>query len=223
MDIDVIPEVSNPEVQARIKDSLAVCDQFSGAPIKTDAEYQDACAHLVALKKALKKLEEERKSITRPIDESKKRVMTFFKGFTDRIQAAERDLKQVIGRYVDEQERKRREEALKAKKKAEAERRKLLEQAAKAREKEREQRAATLEERAQMVAPPPPPPPPPKPKGVSKRVVWRFDITDPAKVPDMYRMIDEKKIASVVKALKDQTDIPGVRVWPETVIVAGER
>lgn len=54
---------------------------------------------------------------------------------------------------------------------------------------------------------------PPKVEGISARVKWYFTIDDPALVPAEYKAIDEKKIQGVVNALKDQTRIPGVRVF----------
>jgi hypothetical protein len=55
---------------------------------------------------------------------------------------------------------------------------------------------------------------PPKVEGISSRVDWDFEVADPALVPDTYKVIDERKIRGVVRALKDQTHIPGVRVFP---------
>jgi colicin import membrane protein len=60
----------------------------------------------------------------------------------------------------------------------------------------------------------------PKVRGVSKREVWKFEITDPALVPREYLVIDESKIRGVVQALKGATTIPGVRAYPDSQIAA---
>jgi hypothetical protein len=41
---------------------------------------------------------------------------------------------------------------------------------------------------------------------------WTFEITDPAVIPDHYKMIDAKKIGRDVKAAKGKITIPGVKV-----------
>ena len=55
---------------------------------------------------------------------------------------------------------------------------------------------------------------PPKVKGISSSIEWKFVVEDPALVPREYLSVDDKKIRGVVEALKDQTRIPGVRVFP---------
>jgi hypothetical protein len=54
------------------------------------------------------------------------------------------------------------------------------------------------------------------------RQVWTFKIVDPSLVPDEYKMIDEKKIAAVVKA--GVRSIPGVEIYPtSSLVVTGRR
>lgn len=60
----------------------------------------------------------------------------------------------------------------------------------------------------------------PKVNGVSTRKTWKFKITDPNKIPDEYKTIDEKKIGAVIRALKDKSNIPGVEVFCEEQVVA---
>jgi uncharacterized membrane protein YqiK len=59
-----------------------------------------------------------------------------------------------------------------------------------------------------------------KVSGISTRENWTFEITDPALIPREYLMIDESKIRGVVRALKDATNIPGVRAYSEKSIAA---
>lgn len=90
---------------------------------------------------------------------------------------------------------------------------------AEAEQRERSARADTLEQRAATVTAAPTIHAP-KVKGVSTRQVWRFEIVDASKVPDQYKIIDEKSIGGVVRSLKERTNIPGVRVYPEDVVSA---
>lgn len=55
----------------------------------------------------------------------------------------------------------------------------------------------------------------PKVQGIVEKVNWTFRITDPDLVPREYMSIDESKIRAVVKALKQQTRIPGIEVFAE--------
>jgi len=95
--------------------------------------------------------------------------------------------------------------------------------AAEADARERSARAETLEARADSSVTAPLAPATPKIKGVSTPKVWDFEITDASKVPDQYKTIDEKKIRGVVKALKADANIPGVRVYQKTQIRSTSR
>lgn len=55
----------------------------------------------------------------------------------------------------------------------------------------------------------------PKTQGVSGAVVWKFKITNEARIPREFLVVDEKKIGAVVRAMKGKTSIPGVAVYPE--------
>lgn len=68
--------------------------------------------------------------------------------------------------------------------------------------------------RAVFTPPPMTAAPPPKVEGISARMEWDFEITNPEIVPREYHVIDEKKIRGVVRSLKESTRIPGVRVFP---------
>jgi hypothetical protein len=61
----------------------------------------------------------------------------------------------------------------------------------------------------------------PKLEGFSKRTVWRFRVENAELVPREYMRVDEIKIGGVVRALKDKTKIPGIKVYPEDI--AGHR
>lgn len=50
-------------------------------------------------------------------------------------------------------------------------------------------------------------------RGVSGRKTWDFEIVDATKIPREFLMVDEQKIRGVVRAMKGQTQIPGVRAF----------
>ena len=45
---------------------------------------------------------------------------------------------------------------------------------------------------------------------------WKYKIEDETKIPREYLIPDTKKIGQIVRAMKEKTDIPGVKVWSET-------
>lgn len=56
-----------------------------------------------------------------------------------------------------------------------------------------------------------------KVEGISFRENWTFEITDKNTIPREYMIPDEKKIGALVKALKGETNIPGIRVYSEKI------
>jgi len=91
---------------------------------------------------------------------------------------------------------------------------------AEAEQLERTARAEALEAKAEAMAATPIASEAPKVEGISGRKVWKYAVTDAEKIPRKYLKIDEKKLGQVVRALKDDCDIPGIRVYAETSIAA---
>jgi hypothetical protein len=52
----------------------------------------------------------------------------------------------------------------------------------------------------------------PKMQGTSVRNRYDFDIVDPNLIPREYLIVDTAAIGKVVRALKEKTNIPGIRV-----------
>ena len=94
--------------------------------------------------------------------------------------------------------------------------------AAEAAQRERTAKAENLEARALATTTAPVAPATPKIAGISQRETWKYEITNRQLIPDEYWIVDERAIGAVVKALKGQTNIAGVRVYAETAIAAGK-
>lgn len=155
MDFELTPEAR--EVQAEADQALAVATQYR---VTTQSEYSAAGEELTRIKAAQKRLDETRKGLTRPLDESKRRIMDFFRAPAEKLAEAEKAIKSACIGYQQEQERIRREEQRKAEEAARKERERLERQRlaaeAKAREKEAELRRQAAEadaaERAKIEA-----------------------------------------------------------------------
>lgn len=144
-------------------------------------------------------------------------------------------------RKAEEEARKQREaeqrEAARLEQKAREERQKREEQARKLEEQGRteeaeqkrqaaeEAEAAKLreaQERRQAAEMAPPPvvysaPSASKMVNVTNRTDWDYLIEDESKLPREYLIPNEKMIKGTVKAQKDKTNIPGVRVFPKSI------
>lgn len=128
-------------------------------------------------------------------------------------EARKRKIKEEQERAWREKERKQREEA------------ERLEAEGRAREAEAKKaiadRAARLAEERKQEAEEVYVPPPvvasthKKAEGISTRKTWNFRIVDANLIPRQYLSVNEKAIRSIVKALKDNTSIPGVEVYCE--------
>lgn len=211
---------SNPAVVA-VTNEITSLEAFAATYAITSAEqYQAGAADLQRVKGMQKKLEETRTSITGPMNAALKRVNEFFKRPAERLVAIEQKIKGAIVRYDDEQRRIAAEEQRKADEKARKEREALEARAKKAEESGKVEKAAELQTRAATVVAPVITRDPPKVAGVQMREAWKFEVTDPAQVPREYLVVDESKIRKVVQALKGDTKIPGVRVWPEKTIAS---
>lgn len=209
---------NNAEAQSIIAmmSNLAV----DGVSVHSELELESAAAVLRDVKALQKKAEAAQKSLTQPLEHQKKSIIAWFRErITDKLAASERTLKTAIGRYQQEQDRIRREQQRIADEQARKERERLAKRAAAAEAKGQAEKAEQLQEQAQTVVAPVAPPPP-KVSGISSREVWRFEISDPAAVPREYLSIDEKKIGQVVRALKGDTVIAGVRVYCERSLAA---
>jgi len=119
-----------------------------------------------------------------------------------------------IARYYQEQELKRKEEEAKLKAQLEEEKRKLEEKLQSAKRADtRAAIAAKLETLESVIVSVPARIE--KTEGEYMVEVWRWEIVDAAAIPREYLVPDEKRIAGVVRVLKGETRIPGVRVWCE--------
>lgn len=192
-----------------------------GAAVTNEQEYTEAAAKLRDIKALQKDADNAQKAITQPMENRKRAVIAWFRENVGmRLEVAENSLKRAILAYQQEQQRIAREKQRVADEAARKERERIQRQAAAAAAKGNVEREEQLLDRAQMVVAPVIQTEAPKVQGMSTRDVWKWEITDPALVPREYLVVDEVKIGKVVRALKGDTTIPGVRVWAEQTLAA---
>lgn len=187
--------------------------------IKNDAQNTLAGAELVVVAKMRKDLDKKRKEITGPMDTAKKAVMEQFRATDTPLAEVDTHIRGLMAGYATEQARKAREAQAEldriARESAEAERMAEAERLEKEGHKEEAEEAIApeaieqaVQERTTYVSTTPA-----KVAGVSMRKQGHIKIEDETLIPKEYLMPDEKKINGVVKALKFQHNIPGVKYW----------
>ena len=219
-------------------DVPAVVQQANAMTINSPDTCQLAAGFLRDdIKKMRKRVDETFDDLIDQAHKSHKALVARKRTFTDPLDTAERTVKGKMSAFMAEEERKRAAEEARLRKEAEERQRAEAEAARRAEEERRLNEAAALEaaghqEAAQAlieepvvvpVAPPPAvivPSRVPRMAGVSPRETWKFRIIDESKIPREFLMVNESAIGAMVRSQKGQTRIPGVEVYPETVISA---
>ncbi|MGD9885813.1 MAG: hypothetical protein AB7U95_37520 [Reyranella sp.] len=141
-----------PEVRAAVEE-IASLETFAATyQVTTPEQYQRGAEDLKRVKAAQKRLEETRTSLTKPINESLRRLNDFFRSPADRLVVIERAIKGALTRFADEQERLRREEQRKADEAARREREALAEKQRQAEEKAKAEQERLRREAAEAEA-----------------------------------------------------------------------
>lgn len=216
------PDLKADSVVIAIQPEVGKLTAFAqNLAIKTAQGYQTAADHLKAIKGLLKQIEDARTRVTKPLNEALRQVNSQAKEASAPLATSELQIKRAMNAYADEQDRIRREEQARADEAARKEQEKLQQRATRAASTGKVEKAAELESQACAVVAPVINREPPKVSGITSREVWKFDVTDPSLVPREYLSVDETKIRKVVQALKGDTKIAGVRVYPERSLAAG--
>lgn len=193
------------------KDTQDVLSKVNSIQVRNDVEMTQAGELLSKVKDRLKRVEEKRKEYVQPLNDQVKKINGDFKSLAEPYVKMERDLKSAIGTYVTEQQRierervraeeeARREEARKIAEKENISNRKALAQI----EKPVETKVVTSvkTETAKVVT----------------KTVTKFEIVDPSKVPDDYKVVSEQLVRKAVNS--GIKKIAGVKIYEETQVSA---
>jgi hypothetical protein len=196
--------------------------------------YELAAEELQAIQKREKTLNDQRMSITRPIDEAKTNVMSLFRPATDALAQAGAILKTKMLGYAQEQQRKAAAERAESERLAQEERSRLEAQAAALAAEGRAGEAEVKHQIAAMIvaAPPATETTAPKVAGISTRSVVDFELVDllalvqhVALNPELVGLlqIDSVKVRAHVKSLGLACKTPGLRVFDKASIAASRK
>jgi hypothetical protein len=198
--------------------------------IATSEDYEDAAATLQRIKSRSKELDDLRRSLTRPLDEAKRRIMDLFERPMVMLTNAEVAIKRGVLTYQREQERVRAEEEARLREQARKEQERLLARSQRASAAGKDEMAEVLEEQASMVPVPIVVSDTPRISGLSTRLTWHAEIVDwtaliravaEGHVPEVVLLPNLVVLNAQARALKTALDYPGVRAVSDSVVAAG--
>jgi hypothetical protein len=215
MPLDVLKaQVKAEEVSLAMDRSMAAVKEL----VVIDQESAARCIDIAAgAKKAAKSIDMALKAAIKDPEDRIKEARGFAKLFTDRAAVIESEAKGKVAAWqASERIRIQKEEAEK-RRIAEEATRKLQEEAIEAGMAEAEAKQIKVE-----MPTAPTTAPVLRTEGGAKSstaMVWVFEIEDPAKVPDEYKMIDEKKVRDAVRM--GTREIAGIRIFQKEQIRIG--
>jgi len=199
---DLEAKVSNAEQSAK---ELVILNR---------ADFASAGEMTIALKALAKVIDADFKKPKAAIELARKDLHALYRKHADPVERASRTINEKL--WAWDREEKRKERILEAERLRVAKQKEIdshVETAAaldEAHEPEAAERAIN-----QPITPPHPVAPPiEKPKGLSLKDKWTFEITDPALIPRAYMMPDLTKLRKAVEITEAETKIPGVRAYP---------
>ena len=195
-----IVEKEVPSLQKRAE-SIQLTDQAS-------LEFATETASIAS--RLLKKLEEKRQELVTPLNEEVRVINAQFKKAGEPLEAIKKAVKAKLASYMDEQDRKRREEEARLKRLADEQRKRELEEAAKNRP------AAPTVALAIPTAKAPEQTIQSQTGAASTKKVWKWKLVDIAKVPQPVLRTNDVEINAAIRDGK--REIPGLEIYQETQI-----
>lgn len=211
---------SKPPAEEALKQETSLLEiQAEGTLVTNDEEYQSAAEFGRAIKAKANEITAFFKPMKDAAHKAHKEVCEREKKMLEPLAKAEKLVKQAMGAYVTEQERKHKEAEEAARRAAAAEAERKLADAISLEEQGREDEAAAAIEEAEVIdtvgssltisaAPP-------KVKGVTAKRDYEIVGVDGAKVPINFagielRPVDTAAVMRLIRASKDSIQIPGI-------------
>lgn len=187
----MIDEAIRIEADLAKREALTEREHAAALTLGSDGEYAAAVEALRVLSAKRAAADEKRKTATRPLDEAKKTIMDWWRPAMDNLDGAISALRKAIGAYD-----RARDERVKF-------------EASRIAADLLMGRSVTASLPATDVVG----------QIVSYRSDWVYEVTDLDAVPREYLCLDEKKVALIVRALKDTTKIPGIKAVERKTLV----
>jgi hypothetical protein len=228
-------EANPPSAAALAKGSDAALEMVKSFEIVDAPTYELAGEELVAIKRKATQLEDQRKTITKPMDDAKKAVMDLFRKPLDVLAQAEGVLKGKMLTFSQEQARRAAEARAQAEAQARQERERLEREAAELQAQGRAGEAAAKTAIAQVVSAAQIEDPftaPVKASGVKTTTTIDYEVVDlgklvahVAKNPQLLQLltVDSVRLRAHVRAFGLACDLDGVRVFEKQGLAASRK
>jgi hypothetical protein len=187
-------------IESAKKEAEKLVEQAGSLRIKNPAQLEEAGLMLTKVSAKIKVLDTERKEMTKPLDDSKKRIMAWFNEPIETLQGIQAGLKQAMLAY---------QKAVQAKQLAKEQA--IREQLAKEQEVEVEDVQLPVSA-------------PKNPIGAftnsTIRKTWECEVIDETQVPREFLMVDTAKLKKYATAMKADAKVAGVRFFEKEGIVS---
>lgn len=221
-DILEMPKIDTKKAEAALTEANRVLDTAQQVIVKTPQQAQAAGDWRNKIKAKLKQLDEERKELTRPLDEVKAKIMDKYRPAIDKLNAAYKLFDKGLSDYLALQERARQEQQRKLEAEAEKKRQEAEAKAKEWADKGNDKKAEEWLDKADNVIAPVVAEVP-KVEGIATRKDWDFEIINPNEVPRDFCIPDEKAIRGFVKATKGTKPIAGIKIFEKTIVITNNR
>jgi len=215
-------EIISKEAQQAVEaasQQLALTIEFS---VVSAEDYIQAGEQRKIIKRREKEIDALRRSLTKPLDESKAKIMDFFRPALEQLALADQYLENSMLSWKQEQERIRKAEEERLQALAIKKQERLLElankRAAKWEAKGKSDKAQAILDSVPVVPIAAVESKVPKIAGVSTRTDWKHRIVCEASIPREWLIPDDKKIAAFARATKGTITIPGIEFYSEQIL-----
>lgn len=246
-DLITVEPIKTDQVEIAIRESGEALVRVQNFEIVNQDAYKTVCETRRTAKGEIKKLNTERKDITKDMDSAKKKIMDLFRkpidvwekivdicnkgttGWDAKQEESRKAQQEKLNRQAEVERQKKEEQSRVWKEKEEAKRQEAKRLAAEGKEEEEikalqeaEKAAKKAEERqgaANEVIAPVVAPSVGKVKGTYSREEWYGEVVDFKLLPDEYKLPNQPMINKVAKASKGTLPIPGVVIKSRPIIV----
>ena len=183
--------------------AIAIMQQAKDMLIQDDVSQGEAVQFLTQIAMAKKDVDAQRRFFTDPMNNHVKTINGLFKGYSGPLDESDQVVRRKLTEYHIEQKRIAREaqEAAIAEAESTDADDMIIESVMQVEQPDKTVRVAS--------------------GSATMRDVWAYEIVDPAQIPEEYKVIDEKRIAAVVKA--GVRNIPGVKIFQKQEVTVRTR
>lgn len=207
-----VQERITPEVRGRINSLSELLSQADDIVIDSEENAKVATNLAGQLRDVKRYLKAKNKDWTEDLVEAKKRIDSWFKRFTSRVDAVEPILDAKIQAYIKEKQRKAEEKA--------KEQQRIIDEAFAKKQKEEEAQAKAEGREAERIEPIKVEPEKvilqtEEGRSFGTRKNWTFSVENITQVPDEYKEVNSVKVNKAIR--EGVREIPGLKIFQEEI------